>query len=46
MIDEVQKLAPAGFANIDDVMSYADREAIVRGYAGKAGFTVAEVNRT
>ncbi len=43
VIDEVEKLAPAGFANAADVLSHEDREAIVRGYAGKAGFAVAEV---
>jgi len=38
VIDEVEKRAPAGFAHIDDVMSHAEREAIVRGYAKMAGF--------
>jgi 2-polyprenyl-6-methoxyphenol hydroxylase-like FAD-dependent oxidoreductase len=45
VIDEIEKRAPAGFKAIDDVLSHAEREAIVRGYAGKAGFTQAQVNR-
>ncbi len=40
VIDEVEKRAPAGFAAIDAVLPHAEREAIVRGYAGKAGFAV------
>jgi len=38
VIDEVEKRAPAGFDRIDDVMSHAEREAVVRGYAKMAGF--------
>ena len=38
VIDAVEQLAPDGFDNIDNVLSYAQREAIVRGYASKAGF--------
>jgi 2-polyprenyl-6-methoxyphenol hydroxylase-like FAD-dependent oxidoreductase len=45
VIDEIEKRAPAGFKDIDTVLSHAEREAIVRGYAGKAGFTQAQVNR-
>ena len=45
VIDEVEKLAPAGFDYVDRVLSYGEREAIVRGYAGKAGFTLQQVNR-
>ena len=45
VIDEVEKLAPAGFADIEHVLSHAEREAIVRGYAGKAGFAATEVAR-
>jgi 2-polyprenyl-6-methoxyphenol hydroxylase-like FAD-dependent oxidoreductase len=44
VIDEVEKLAPAGFAYVDSVLSRDEREAIVKGYAGKAGFTLAQVN--
>jgi 2-polyprenyl-6-methoxyphenol hydroxylase-like FAD-dependent oxidoreductase len=45
VIDEVEKLAPAGFDYVDGVLSRADREAIVKGYAGKAGFALSQVNR-
>jgi 5-methylphenazine-1-carboxylate 1-monooxygenase len=45
VIDEVEKLAPAGFEYVDRVLSHAEREAIVKGYAGKAGFMVRQVNR-
>lgn len=42
VIDEVEKRSPAGFADIEDVLSYADREAIVKGYAKMAGFGTAQ----
>jgi 5-methylphenazine-1-carboxylate 1-monooxygenase len=38
VIDAVEQLAPDGFTDIDKVLSYSQREAIVRGYASKAGF--------
>ena len=38
VIDAVEQLAPDGFTDIDKVLSHAQREAIVRGYASKAGF--------
>ena len=38
MIDAVEQLAPDGFTDIDQVLSRGQREAIVRGYASKAGF--------
>ena len=38
VIDEVEKRSPAGFEDIDQVLSFADREAIVKGYAKMAGF--------
>ena len=44
VIDEVEKLAPAGFEFVDRVLSREDREAIIKGYAGKAGFTLSQVN--
>lgn len=44
VIDAVEKLAPAGFDDIDSVLSYADREALVKGYAAMAGFSL--VRRT
>jgi len=45
VIDEVEKLAPAGFAHVDEVLGHAEREAYVKGYAGKAGFALAQVNK-
>jgi 5-methylphenazine-1-carboxylate 1-monooxygenase len=45
VIDEVEKLAPAGFEYIDRVLSRDEREAIVKGYAGKAGFALSQVNK-
>ena len=38
VIDEVEKLAPEGFDDVNDVLSHDEREAIVRGYANIAGF--------
>lgn len=38
VIDEVEKLSPAGFEDIDKVLSFAERQAIVQGYAKMAGF--------
>jgi 2-polyprenyl-6-methoxyphenol hydroxylase-like FAD-dependent oxidoreductase len=38
VIDAVEQLAPDGFTDIEKVLSYREREAIVRGYAHKAGF--------
>jgi 5-methylphenazine-1-carboxylate 1-monooxygenase len=38
VIDAVEQIAPDGFDNVDNVLSYSQREAIVRGYASKAGF--------
>ena len=40
VIDAVEGLAPDGFDDVEAVLSYGDREAIVRGYAQKAGFAV------
>ncbi len=45
VIDVAEELAPDGFDNIDNVLSYDDRKAIVRGYASTAGFAQAQVNR-
>lgn len=45
VIDAIEALAPDGFDDIERVMSHADREAIVRGYAALAGFTRDQVNR-
>jgi len=38
VIDEVEKLCPSGFDDIDKVISFEDRKAIVGGYAKIAGF--------
>ena len=45
VIDVVEDLAPDGFADIDKVLSYDKRMAIVRGYASTAGFAREQVNR-
>ncbi|HVL72103.1 MAG TPA: flavin-dependent oxidoreductase [Beijerinckiaceae bacterium] len=38
VIDAVEELAPQGFDDIDRVLSWDERAAIVRGYAKRAGF--------
>jgi 2-polyprenyl-6-methoxyphenol hydroxylase-like FAD-dependent oxidoreductase/mannose-6-phosphate isomerase-like protein (cupin superfamily) len=40
VIDAVEALAPDGFDDVEAVLPHAEREAIVRGYAAKAGFAV------
>jgi 5-methylphenazine-1-carboxylate 1-monooxygenase len=45
VIDAVEQLAPDGFSKIDDVLTHAERQAIVRGYASVAGFVQEKVNR-
>ena len=45
VIDIVEARAPDGFADIETVASYAEREAIVRGYASMAGYARDQVNR-
>ncbi len=45
VIDMVEARAPDGFGDIEQVASYAEREAVVRGYASIAGFTQAQVNQ-
>ena len=45
VIDAVEQRAPDGFANIEDVLPYEQRKAIVRGYAGAAGFAQSQVNQ-
>ena len=45
VIDAVEARAPDGFANIDDVLSFEQRKAIVGGYAAKAGFSREQVNK-
>jgi 2-polyprenyl-6-methoxyphenol hydroxylase-like FAD-dependent oxidoreductase/quercetin dioxygenase-like cupin family protein len=45
VIDAVETLAPGGFDDVEQVLSHAEREAIVRGYARRAGFAVRDPNR-
>ena len=45
VIDAVEARAPEGFSNIEDVLSFEQRKAIVRGYASKAGFAREQVNK-
>ncbi len=44
VIDAVEQRAPDGFDDIEAVLSFEERKAIVRGYAGAAGFAQAQVN--
>jgi 2-polyprenyl-6-methoxyphenol hydroxylase-like FAD-dependent oxidoreductase len=45
VIDMLEERAPEGFRDVDDVAPFAEREAIVRGYAAMAGFAREQVNR-
>jgi 2-polyprenyl-6-methoxyphenol hydroxylase-like FAD-dependent oxidoreductase len=45
VIDAVEERAPDGFTDVEQVLSYEERKAIVRGYAGVAGFAQSQVNR-
>jgi 2-polyprenyl-6-methoxyphenol hydroxylase-like FAD-dependent oxidoreductase len=45
VIDVVEQRAPDGFDDINNVLPYEERKAIVRGYAAKAGFAKEQVNR-
>jgi 2-polyprenyl-6-methoxyphenol hydroxylase-like FAD-dependent oxidoreductase len=45
VIDAVEQLAPQGFTDVDAILNYEAREAIVRGYAAKAGFAARVVAR-
>ncbi len=45
VIDEMERLAPSGFDYPDEYLSHSEREAIVRGYAGKAGYQLKQVNK-
>jgi 2-polyprenyl-6-methoxyphenol hydroxylase-like FAD-dependent oxidoreductase len=42
VIDAVEQLAPNGFSDVDSVLPYEQRKAIVRGYASIAGFGEAQ----
>ncbi len=46
MIDLVEARAPNGFDDLDAVAGYAERKAIVRGYASLAGYAQNQLNRT
>jgi hypothetical protein len=45
VIDIVERLAPAGFSCIDDVIGRDELEAILKSYATAAGFGKEQVNR-
>ncbi len=45
VIDAVEERAPDGFSNVDDVLPFEQRKAIVRGYASTAGFAREQVNK-
>ncbi len=45
VIDAVEALAPQGFDDIESVLDHAAREQIVKGYAGKAGFSAEQLAR-
>jgi 5-methylphenazine-1-carboxylate 1-monooxygenase len=45
VIDAVEARAPEGFGNIDEVLSFEERKAIVRGYASTAGYAREQVNK-
>ena len=45
VIDVLEERAPDGFTDVEAVASYAEREAVVRGYASMAGFAKEQVNR-
>ena len=45
VIDAVEERAPDGFNNVDEVLSFEQRKAIVRGYASTAGFAREQVNK-
>jgi 2-polyprenyl-6-methoxyphenol hydroxylase-like FAD-dependent oxidoreductase len=44
VIDAVEACAPDGFSDIEAVLPYEQRQAIVRGYASTAGFAREQVN--
>jgi 5-methylphenazine-1-carboxylate 1-monooxygenase len=45
VIDYVEERAPDGFANLDEIVSHGELEAIVKGYSRVAGFDQTQVNR-
>jgi len=44
VIDAVEARAPDGFTDVDAVLSFEERQAIVRSYAATAGFAREQVN--
>jgi 5-methylphenazine-1-carboxylate 1-monooxygenase len=44
VIDVLEARAPDGFADVEQVAPFAEREAIVRGYATMAGFAKEQIN--
>ena len=44
VIDLVESRAPEGFKDVDAIASFAERAAIVRGYASMAGYSREQVN--
>ena len=44
VIDVLEARAPTGFTDVEQVATYAEREAIVRGYATMAGFAKEQIN--
>ena len=46
VIDAVESLAPDGFDDVEAVLPHVEREAIVRGYALKAGFAVPDAGQS
>ncbi len=45
VIDLVEARAPEGFDDLERIAPYAERQAIVEGYARLAGFTAEQINR-
>lgn len=45
VIDVIEKRAPHGFDNLDDVAGHDELEAIVKGYSALAGFEKDQVNK-
>ena len=45
VIDVVEERAPDRFASLEEVVSHAELEAIVKGYSRMAGFDQTQVNR-
>jgi 2-polyprenyl-6-methoxyphenol hydroxylase-like FAD-dependent oxidoreductase len=46
VIDEIERRSQQRFQSIDDILSFTERERIVRGYASIAGFSQSHVNVT